>query len=157
MFVARHESASHRIEIPLPVEDCFSLFTPEGERLWIAEWQPHYFHPANGETLAGMVFMTGHGNETSYWTLVDHDRERHYIRYARVTPGSRSVLVAVTCAVNSEKSTLVDVCYMSTGLTEAGNAEIDAYAGEAYIAMIEDWRVKILKYIARNPRLITMQ
>jgi hypothetical protein len=149
MFIASHATTEHSISLPLSAAEAFPLFTPEGERLWIEEWNPHYFHPANGETIAGMVFTTGNGEEKTYWTLVDFDNAEQRARYSRVTPGSRSVTVEVACEAIGEHETRVTVRYTLTGLSEAGNAAIAAFV-EGYGAMIEDWRTKILAYIDRS-------
>lgn len=149
MFPAVHATAEHTILLPVSAEEAFPLFTPEGERLWVEDWNPHHFYPANGETIVGMVFITGHGEETTYWTLVDFDNAARKARYSRVTPGSRSVLVEVECEAIGEHEARVTVRYALTGLSEAGNATIAAFV-ENYGAMIEDWRTKIVAYIDRS-------
>ncbi len=146
MFHAVHATAMHTISLPLSADEAFPLFTPEGERLWIAEWNPHYFYPANGETIAGMVFTTGEGDETTYWTLTDFDNQAHFARYIRVTPGLRSVVVEVRCDSVSDAECRVTVGYALTGLSEPGNAAIAGFI-DGYAAMIEDWRAKILAYL----------
>lgn len=154
MFKAHHEKVSHRITLPLPADEALELFTPEGERLWIAEWRPTYQYPTNGETMEGMVFTTGEGGEFTIWTLVDFDIAGQRLRYARVTPGSRSTLVEVVCVPEGEQQCHIDVSYALTGLSEAGNAAIEAFVGEAYRAMIEDWREKILAHLKRSPHRV---
>lgn len=149
MFVARHAAVEHRIRLPLSADEAFPLFTPEGERLWIAEWNPHYFYPANGETLTGMVFTTGAGADLTFWTVVDFDHQAHAARYSRVTPASRSVIVTVSCAAIDEHETEVSVGYTLTGLSEAGNVAIDAFVN-GYEAMIEQWRIDIIAYLDRS-------
>jgi hypothetical protein len=153
MFPAARAIAEHSITLPLSADEAFPLFTPEGERLWIEDWNPHYFYPANGETIVGMVFTTGHGDETTYWTLVDFDNAVHAARYSRVTPGSRSVIVEVACTATGEQETKVTVRYTLTSLSEAGNATIAAFVGD-YSAMIEDWRTRILTYLERQPHQV---
>ena len=154
MFQARHEKVTHRITLPLPAEEALELFTPEGERLWIAEWRPRYQYPANGETLEGMVFLTGEGAELTYWTMTDFDIVRHRVRYARLTPSSRSTLVEVVCIPHGDHQCHAEVSYALTGLTDEGNAVIDSYVGDAYVTMIEGWREKILDYLKRSPHRV---
>lgn len=154
MFVSRHEKVSHRISLPLPADEALELFTPEGERLWIAEWNPRYAYPPNGETMEGMIFTTGEGAELTYWTMVDFDIAGHRVRYARVTPGSRSTIVEVVCRPEGDRRCQAEVTYALTGLSEAGNAAIDAFVGDAYVAMIEDWRNKIISHLERSPHRV---
>jgi hypothetical protein len=153
MFQARHEKAKHRITLPIPADEALELFTPEGERLWIEEWNPRYLHPANGETIEGMVFVTGEGPESTYWTMMDFDIVRHRVRYSRVTPGSRSTVVEVVC-VPSGRQCHVEVSYALTGMSEDGNALVDGFVGDAYAAMIEGWREKIVAYLDRSPHRV---
>lgn len=153
MFAATHAIAEHTIALPLSADEAFPLFTPEGERLWIEDWSPQYFYPANGETIAGMVFATGHGDETSYWTLVDFDNAARTARYNRVTPGSRSAIVEVRCEAIAGRETKVTVRYSLTSLSDAGNQTIAAFVG-GYQAMIEDWRAKIIAYLQRQPHMV---
>lgn len=154
MFQARHEKVGHRITLPLSAEEALELFTPEGERLWIADWRPCYQYPANGETLEGMVFLTGEGTELTYWTMTDFDIVRHRVRYTRVTPSSRSTIVEVVCIAGGDHECNVDVSYALTGLSEEGNAAIAAFVGDSYSAMIEEWREKILDYLNRSPHRV---
>lgn len=154
MFKARHEKALHRFSLPLSAAEALELFTPEGERLWIAEWDPTYMYPANGETIEGMVFVTGAGRDLTFWTMVDFDIVRHRVRYTRVTPGSRSTIVEVVCVPGGERHCHVEVSYALTGLSDQGNAEIEAFIGDTYVAMIEGWRDKILAHLERSPHRV---
>lgn len=153
MFQAHHEKVIHRISLPLSADEALELFTPEGERLWIAEWNPRYQYPANGETIEGMVFVTGEGSELTYWTMMDFDIVRHRVRYSRVTPGSRSTVVEVVCIPGGDRQCHVEVSYALTGLSEEGNASIDAFVG-GYVAMIESWREKIVEHLGRSPHRV---
>jgi hypothetical protein len=154
MFIARHEKASHRITLPLPADEALELFTPEGERMWIAGWSPRYRYPANGETMEGMVFVTGEGPELTYWTMMDFDIVRHRVRYSRVTPGSRATVVEVVCIPGGNRHCHVEVSYALTGLSDEGNAAIEQFVGQAYVAMIEEWRDNILSHLERSPHRV---
>lgn len=155
MFIARHEKVSHSISLPISADEAIEFFTPEGERTWVDGWAPRYFYPANGETIEGMVFETGEGDELTYWTVVDLDLAACRVRYSRVTPGSRSTIVEVACQADGENTCQVDVGYTLTGLSEAGNAAIDAFIGDAYIRMIEEWRTKIIEHLQRMPHRVS--
>lgn len=154
MFVARHETVSHRVALPLAATEALELFTPEGERLWIDEWNPRYMFPANGEAIEGMVFITGEGAETTYWTMAEFDIVKNRVRYMRVTPASRSSVIEVRCIPGGERQCQVEVTYVLTGLTEDGNTAIEAFIGDAFTAMIERWREKILTHLERSPHRV---
>ena len=149
MTPAFHSQVTHKISLPLPIADCFPLFTPLGERDWVPGWQPRFLWPADGHTQKGMVFITGEGSEETFWTVVDFDEAQHYARYARITPGSRSVLVEIQCAATGPGETDVEVRYALTGHNEAGNDAVHTFAA-GFPAMIEEWRTLILSWISRK-------
>lgn len=130
----------HTIILERPIDDCFPLFTAKGEERWVPGWRPQYVHPPSGEAEPGQVFITGEGDERTWWTVVDFDPVAHHARYSRVTPASRIGLVDVRCRRVSELVTEVEVRYEMTALNAAGVAALQAYAGAAYVAMIEDWK-----------------
>jgi len=145
MTMPKHLIAQGSLAVALPIGQCQMLFTPAGEELWIDEWRPAYHHPADGRTEAGMVFATGTDDDCTLWLLVDfergvHPHERHYARYARVTPALRSGFVEVRCEALTPRSTRVDVRYAMTALTPAGEASLQAYEPEPFAAMLAQWQ-----------------
>jgi hypothetical protein len=135
----RHVESSHRILIDMPADQCFMLFTPAGEELWVEGWRPEYIHPADGRTAAGMVFTTGSGEESTVWTLADFDRVRRRSRYVRCTPGSRTGFVDVRCRAVDGTLTEVVVSYTLTALSVAGEKMLEGFEGERFAAMIDGW------------------
>lgn len=150
MTHALHSEVEHKISLPLPIARCLPLFTPLGEMEWVPGWEPRFLWPADGRTEKGMVFLTGHGAEETFWTVVDFDEATHYARYCRITPGSRSVLVEVRCAAIGPSETEVEVRYTLTGHNDAGNQTVHAFAGAAFPVMIEEWRTLILAWIEKG-------
>jgi hypothetical protein len=148
--------ASHTIRIAAPISQCQRFFTPAGEELWVNGWNPAYRWPSDGCTEQGMVFTTGIGDDYTIWSLVDFDTERHYARYSRVTPSSRSGFVEVRCKAEGAHLTAVEVTYTLTALTPAGAEALKAFEGEAFNAMIEQWKSlidsKLPQLLAANIR-----
>ena len=116
---------------------------------WVPGWEPRFLWPLDGRTQKGMVFLTGHGAEETFWTVVDFDEGKHRARYCRITPGSRSVLVEIRCAATGPSETEVEVRYSLTGHNEAGNEAVRMFVA-TFPAMMEDWRALILKWIDRK-------
>lgn len=146
---ARHTQAQHRITVDAPIAQAFMFFTPAGEELWVDGWQPTYLHPADGRTEAGMVFTTGTGPDHTIWLLADFDRSNHHSRYVRCTPGSRTGTVEVACHALGEARTAVDVRYTLTALSEEGAQALQAFEGERFAAMIDDWAAAIAARLER--------
>lgn len=132
--------STHTITLALAADDAFALFTPRGEERWVPGWRPQYIHPASGETEPGQVFITGEGDERTWWTVVDFDPAAHHARYSRVTPASRMGLVDVRCRGVADGATEVTVCYEMTALNAAGETALKAYEGATYAEMIEGWK-----------------
>lgn len=148
--MAKHISATHRIAVELPIDQCQALFTPAGEELWVDGWTPKYLHPDSGHTVPGMVFSTGEDEELTIWMLIDYTQHPHCARYVRTTPASRTGTVDVTCKMISDASTEVTVTYTMTALSESGEMILDEFVGESYCEMIQAWKMKI---DARLPEL----
>jgi hypothetical protein len=140
---AEHIERRHHIVVQGPVERVFPLFTPLGERSWVAGWNPEFLHPADGETCEGMIFRTGAGDELTLWACVDWRPEVHRVRYARVTPASRFGLVEVGCSGLADGRTEAVVTYAFTALSEQGRAHLAEVTETAFAAMIDGWREAI--------------
>jgi hypothetical protein len=145
-----HIERQHRIVIAAPVERVFPLFTPLGEKLWIAGWDPEFLHPASGETADGMVFRTGQGDETTLWACVNFEPRAHRVRYVRVTPASRFGFVEVVCRAVDDARTEATVSYAFTGLNESGEAYLAGLTEDAFAAMIESWRGMIERWLSET-------
>lgn len=148
-FTARHIRRAHSIVLNALPETIFPLFTPAGEKLWVNDWNPEFFHPSSGETQEGMVFTTDHNSEKTLWSLVEFDPARYFMRYARVTPESRFGFVEVFCEPIDSARTRATVTYIFTALTEAGNSYITEFTAERYRQMINSWQTEINAYLAR--------
>lgn len=126
----------------MPPSRCFGFFTPEGERLWVDDWDPVYYCRPNGDNLEGAVFSTAHDGVTTWWTVVCHDTKRNFVRYSRLTPGVRAAIVDVQCLPSGDGSE-VTVRYRQVGLDDSGNRIVEDMAGAAFRTMIEEWEKRI--------------
>ena len=138
-----HVEHRHRIELALPIDIAFPLFTPKGEEAWAPGWTPRYLHPADGTPGEGMVFRTDHDDETTLWGCVVFRPQAHHVRYARVTPTSRFGFVDIVCRSLGAERTEVTVGYDYTALTAAGEAFLAAFDRPRFAAMIDGWRDEI--------------
>jgi hypothetical protein len=108
---------SRSIHVPLPPERAMHLFTPVGERLWAAHWEPRFPAGEDGDGSApGTVFLTG----DTHWIVVDRTPDR--VRYARVTPGVRAGTVEVALRADGDGA-VADVTYAMTSF--AGDDDFD--------------------------------
>jgi hypothetical protein len=122
--------------LKLPPAKAFRLFTPLGERDWVAGWRPEFPVPTDDDTAPGTVFQT-HGTT---WVVIDAERPNH-ITYAQLRPGERAGTIIVTLDEVDGGST-VTVTYRLTPLTEAAKPELDHFAA-GYPAFLASWREAI--------------
>jgi hypothetical protein len=139
-----HIRRTGELVVSAPLERAFPLFTPEGERLWAAGWNPLHQFPADGTAVAGAVFSTVDGEgRTTLWLIVDWQPERHHVRYARITPGHRAGTVEVDCRARDERSTTVRVTYELTSLSRQGDEELATWTESWYRGFLADWEREI--------------
>ena len=149
-------SSANRVQasggFPLPVsrDHAFDLFTAVGECRWVPGWNPRFFGSAEPQEV-GLVFETGEAEQATIWVVLESDRERGRLKYARVTPGSRAGTVEVHLSTSGSK-TLVEVTYDLTALAARTN-DLDQYAPALFSAMMEEWRSLTTAYLASAPRL----
>ncbi len=130
---------AHEFRLDRPVEAAFPLFTPKGEESWVPGWRPRYLQPPSGETCEEMLFVTGEGEEETFWTCLAYQPETWHARYLRVTPASRVAFVDVRCKPEGSDRTRVRVAYQIHALTNTGQAYLEALPQSAFIEMIDTW------------------
>lgn len=135
--------------LPLPPDEAFPLFSPEGERAWVPGWDPEYLHPGGASTDPGTVFRTTHHAEETLWLVLAHDPGQLLAEYARITPGSRLGTVGVRCLEEPGGGTRVRVRYSLTAISQAGNATLAELTPQAYAGMLENWRELIIDALRR--------
>jgi hypothetical protein len=113
------------LQVPLPPDEAIALFTPEGEKAWVPDWDPHHH--------SDTVFTTGH----AIWIALE-DGDPHAVRYARVAPGHHAGTVTVRCHADGE-ATRAEVTYDLTPLSPGG---LDHFAA-GYDAMLAEWERRI--------------
>lgn len=134
--------------LPLPPADAFDLFTAEGERLWVAGWEPVILSGC-GATEAGAVFLTDHGGERTIWTVIEFNRAAGRLAYSRVSPGRRAGTVKVRLSPDGA-STRVGVAYDLTSLGRDGEEAVRSMDESGFADMLEEWRRLIRAALERE-------
>ena len=126
--------------IEASIDLVFPLFTPEGEKAWAAGWNPQYVFPADGRTTQGMVFRTQHSGPKT-WLMTLYDPAHHRAEYANF---SSDLVIQVSVNCRSEgKSTVAEVSYVHTALTDSGNKLADDYTQEHHDQQMQHWKQSI--------------
>jgi hypothetical protein len=125
-------------ELAIPAAEAFDLFTAEGERRWVADWEPTILS-ACGAREPGAVFLTDHGGESTIWTVIAADRSGGRLLYSRVSPGRRAGTVEVRIQPNGPRCT-VRVTYDLTALGPEGEAILAGMDKLGFAAMLTEWK-----------------
>ena len=138
--------------LPLPTSEAFDMFTAEGERRWVAGWEPVILSGC-GATKPGAVFLTDHGGEHTVWTVLEADRAAGRLAYSRVSPGRRAGTVQVRLVPNGA-GTRVDVAYDLTSLGGDGDQAVRAMDEAGFKRMLEEWERLIRAALDREPAMV---
>lgn len=130
---------SHEITVDRPLAHAMPLFTPKGEESWVPGWEPDYITPKSGETCEEMLFVTSHGNETTYWTCLNWQPEDGHVRYLRLNPHSRVGFVDVQCSADGPEKTRVRVAYQLYALSDSGRRYLAEMTESTFVEMIDEW------------------
>ncbi len=135
--------------LPIPPSQAFELFTAEGERRWVAGWEPVILSDCAANE-SGAVFLTDHGGEQTIWTVIDADRSAGRLLYSRVSPGRRAGTVRVELA-DEGNGTRVRVAYDITALGKGGEPAVAAMDAAGFAAMLAEWKEMIERSLSGTP------
>jgi hypothetical protein len=132
----RSRRCTGEVAVPLPASEAITLFTPEGERLWAARagWAPTYPDPARTEG-AGTVFETRHAHRHTTWVITRQTPDQ--ISYARVSSTGTAGTVEVRIDRSDGDTTVMQVSYDLTALTDSAIPEIATFASNYADEMAE--------------------
>jgi len=129
-------------ELDMTPEEALPLFTAPGEKLWISIWDPVILHGDGYEK--GTAFVTTNHGHTTYWLVTDYDTEAKHAQYVRVTPEANTGTVDVSIISNGSGGANVNVTYQLTGLSPAGNSDLEkSFSEPACAEMMEEWQTMI--------------
>jgi hypothetical protein len=126
-------------ELDMTPEAALPLFTAPGEKLWISIWDPILLNGDGYER--GTAFVTSNHGHTTYWLVTDYDTDAKHAQYVRVTPEANTGTVDVSITPNGNAGATVHVAYQLTGLSAAGNSDLEeSFSESKYADMMEEWR-----------------
>ena len=135
-------------DIAQPVERVFPLFSPEGEKRWVPNWDYKNIMGTT-ELSEDYVFLTGshdHASSGAIWLVKRYVPKEWLIQLYRVEPEDKIGVVTVQCSRMSDHITHVEVTYQYTPLSEKGREFIDSFTIETYEKYIDEWRDLLLQY-----------
>ena len=147
-FVPSSMELTGGLGVALPVDDAFVLFSPDGERLWIEEWDPELLYPRRVAWAEGQIFRTCEERGDAVWVVTAFDPAMHTVEYYRIESNRYVARVRVRCHAESPARTRAEVSYLFVGLTPEGNSDIEQMTVDAYAQKMERWERLIQAYLA---------
>lgn len=145
LTLARQVWRTGEFELDCSALVAFPLFSPEGERKWIATWNPRAVFPETIEFRRHTVFRQGSGAEEAVWMIVDVDWDEHRAEYVRVAAGYHAAHIVVKIEDRDENSCVVAVSYTVTVLGEGDLLE--GFTESAYEERMRKWQLQIEEYL----------
>jgi hypothetical protein len=139
LFEPKATKFTGRVVAAAPVDRIFPLFSPVGEKGWVPGWSPELLHPKGVEWAEGQIFRTSEEKGEAVWIVSRLDRDAHRAEYHRVEPGRYVARVDVACRPMDPGKTEATIAYTFVGLSEGGNAEIEAMNVVDYERKMSRW------------------
>jgi hypothetical protein len=135
-------------ELAVPIDELFPLFSPEGEKHWVPDWD---YENVMGTTELSedYVFLTrshDHAGADAVWVVKKYDPGAHVVEFYRIEPEEKVGLVRVKCAVVGDRQTSVEVTYRYTALSASGESFIASFDESAYKEFIDEWQSLLSRY-----------
>lgn len=130
------------------VNELFPLFSPEGEKLWVPDWD--YQNVMDSTTLAeDYVFLTDthdHASKQAIWIVKRYDPVSYLVEYYKIESGDKIGVITVKCQGQEPGLTEVRVTYKYIALSVVGEKFITQFTETNYTSFIEHWRILLEKY-----------
>jgi hypothetical protein len=146
-MTATRRRLTGRIQVDLPPDEAFRLFTPRGEQDWAAGWQPRFPAPAPDDTEPGTVFETDAHGQRTIWLVLGRQWGKR-ISYARVAPDRTAGTVTIIIDGIGRHSE-VSVTYELTELSGAAGGKLGEFA-DTYAAYLRSWQYAITAWLRRR-------
>ena len=135
-------------EMAESAETLFPLFSAEGEKLWVPDWD--YVGVTGGaELYEDYVFMTENhdfATTNAIWLVKRFEPKKHFVQFYKVEPEDKIAVVSVRCKEMSARRTLVTVGYDYIALSDKGRDFINDHGQGDYEAFIGQWKLLLQQY-----------
>jgi len=129
-------------------EILFPLFSAEGEKLWVPDWD--YIAVSEGTDLhEDYVFLTSNhdfATTNAIWLVKRYEPENHFVQFYKIEPEDKIAIVSVRCEQLENQNTKVTVCYEYIGLTKKGRDFIEDHGQGDFEAFIKEWKILLEQY-----------
>jgi len=133
---------------PASCELVFPLICPVREAEWLPGWKYRLIHSNSGLAELGCVFATPapDGSEQT-WIVTHHDPRHFQIHFCWIRPGMIATRLEIALKPEGSDDTRTYIRYTYTGLSEAGNRELDSYDENWFLAKMLGWEKAINHFL----------
>ncbi|HTA22127.1 MAG TPA: hypothetical protein VK763_01235 [Terriglobales bacterium] len=135
-----------------PPKTVFPLLCPVREAEWVPGWQYRLIYSKSGFAEAGCVFITEEDGRETTWVVTEYDAEKFRIGFVWVDAGMVATQIRIRLEPSGD-STAAHIQYTYTGLSSAGNREVERFYESWFRHKMQDWEAAINHYL-RTGRLI---
>ncbi len=151
MNSVKHASA---FEIKQPIEKVFPLLSPEGEKLWVPDWD---YENLMGKTdlFEDYIFLTkthDHASTDAIWLVKRYEPETYHVQFYKVEPEDKVGIITVRCIKEGNEFTQVQVTYEYIALTSRGSKFIEGFTREEYGKYIAEWERLMKEYFTEQQK-----
>jgi len=135
-------------------ERVFPLLCPVREADWVPGWQYRLIHSESGFAEPGCVFVTPNpdGTET-VWVVTEYDPSVFRIAFVWVDPGVATAHIRICLEPEGTAQTKANIHYTYTGLSVAGNTELERYDKNWFRKKMTSWEAAINHYLRTGRRI----
>jgi hypothetical protein len=124
-FTARREVARFTHRVSAPPARVFPLLCPVREEEWIPGWSAQVIHSASGVAEVNGVFLTRIADSEALFIVTRHDLQAGAIEFVVLRGGTHVEKLDLALTDNHDGTTTITWTRTYTGLSEAGNAQIE--------------------------------
>jgi hypothetical protein len=147
---AQQVSRTGTFDLPCSADTAFPLFSPEGEREWIKEWNPRPVFPETIAFRRDTVFHEGDAEEEAVWTILDADWQTYRAEYVRLAPASHTAHIVVKIDPLAPDRCHVSVSYTVTAFGDRATRLLDAFSESAYAEKMQRWQRLIGEFLGQR-------
>lgn len=145
-----HIKRTGTVDMALSAVEAFSLFNAEGERRWVAGWNPRYVYSDGPSVGEGVVFQTTRsGGATETWVQTRHDPAAGFASFVRVVPDHHVATVDVDVKPAGELRSQATVTYRMISLSSDGDEFVRAF-DSAFEDFMAHWAEAIQRHVVEG-------
>ena len=135
------------VGMALSAAEAFPLFSAEGERRWVARWNPRYVHSLESGAGQGVVFqIVKKGVGTATWVQTRHEPATGLASFVYIVPAHHTAMVDVGVTPDGEGRSRARVTYRMTSLSFDADGFVRAF-GETFEDYMAHWAEAIQRHI----------